>query len=90
METKNPKLKKLLKICLTVNISQKMLKSYIRASEYTKPASELGMVCIHAYSSLKRIVENLDALLCCCNNKKEERVRSNFALSQAVIATFAP
>ena len=52
METKNPKLKKLLKISLTVNIWQKMLKSYIRASEDIKPASELRMVCIDGIKML--------------------------------------
>ena len=50
----------------------------------------LRIILVYPYSSLKRVVENLGALLCCCNNKKEERVRSNFALSQALIATFAP
>ena len=43
----------------------------------------------HPYSSFKRVVKNLRALLCCSNNKKEERLRSNFALSHVLRATLA-
>ena len=44
----------------------------------------------HPYSSFKRVVKNLRALLSCHNNKKEERLRCHFALSHVLIATFAP
>ena len=52
-------------------------------------ADEHLLSAVRSHNSFKRVVENLGALPCFCNDKKEERVRSNFALSQALIVTFA-